>query len=306
MATAAFKSNSKRSSNDKASSPKSNPNNKPENPKQKQRLRRSLSVSAVSRTTTTTCEEEFLNKRDNPLYWGSPEEADNKKNNNNTSEESKVVVVLQNVGQRGRSVVRNSGGQMEIGRRGRSVSRPRFPQSEAEQESRTEITYGGTSGSSSTGKLPVLGVKSFDRRSAHPSRHPSVGSSFDSQVSNWEDGISTSSLSEAEEKTIKAVYEQMKSLEGDNSRKDTTSSEIYETVRSEVRRAIADIQDDLQDCKRSTSTLTHGMPRWQSVCSSNQSNGHNMDPMIGKDSRDEIISRGACKESLDHSSQAYK
>ncbi|GKC00861.1 hypothetical protein Tco_0986997, partial [Tanacetum coccineum] len=49
--------------------------------------------------------------------------------------------------------------------------------SEAEQESRTEITYGGTSGSSSTGKLPVLGVKSFDRRSAHPSRHPSVGSS---------------------------------------------------------------------------------------------------------------------------------
>ncbi|GJX72850.1 hypothetical protein Tco_0311445 [Tanacetum coccineum] len=70
---------------------------------------------------------------------------------------------------------------------------------------------------------------------------------FDSQVSNWEDGISTSSLSEAKEKTIKAVYEQMKSLEGDNSRKDTTSSEIYETVRSEVRRAIAVIQDNLQD-----------------------------------------------------------
>ncbi|GJS97908.1 hypothetical protein Tco_0819078 [Tanacetum coccineum] len=152
------------------------------------KIRRFIKCSAVSRTT---CEEEFLNKRDNPLYWGSPEEADNKKNNNNTSEESKVVVVLQNVAQRGRSVVRNSGGQMEIGRRGRSVSRPRFPQSEAEQESRTGITCGGRSGSirasSSTGKLPVLGVKSFDRRSAHPSRHPSVGSSFDSQVSNWED-----------------------------------------------------------------------------------------------------------------------
>ncbi|GKA18667.1 hypothetical protein Tco_0698582 [Tanacetum coccineum] len=70
---------------------------------------------------------------------------------------------------------------------------------------------------------------------------------FDSQVSNWEDGISTSSLSEAEEKTIKAVYEQMKSLEGDNSRKDTTSSEIYETVRCEVRHAIVVIQDNLQD-----------------------------------------------------------
>ncbi|GJV11999.1 hypothetical protein Tco_1353540 [Tanacetum coccineum] len=226
--------------------PKSNPNNKPENPKQKQRLRRSLSVSAVSRTT---CEEEFLNKRDNPLYWGSPEEADNKKNNN-TSEESKVVVVLQNVAQRGRSVSLEFMRSDENWAPG-SLFPASIPQSEAEQESRTGITYGGTSGSirasSSTRKLPVLGVKSFDRRSAHPSRHPSVGSSFDSQVSNWEDGISTSSLSEAEEKTIKAVYEQMKSLEGDNSRKDTTSSEIYETVRSEVRRAIADIQDDLQD-----------------------------------------------------------
>ncbi|GKD96205.1 hypothetical protein Tco_1380102, partial [Tanacetum coccineum] len=119
--------------------------------------------------------------------------------------------------------------------------------SEAEQESRTGITYGGTSGSirasSSTGKLPVLGVKSFDRRTVHPSRHPSVGSSFDLQVSDWEDGISTSSLSKAEEKTIKA------SLEGDNSRKDTTSSEIYETVRFEVRCAIAVIQDNLPDAR---------------------------------------------------------
>ncbi|GKE63844.1 hypothetical protein Tco_1514211, partial [Tanacetum coccineum] len=61
-----------------------------------------------------------------------------------------------------------------------------------------------------------------------------------------------------------------------------------------------------KSAKEAQRGLTHGMPRWQSVCSSNQSNGHNMDPMIGKDSRDEINSRGACKESLDHSSQAYK
>lgn len=249
MATAAFKSNSKRSNNNDNN--KSNPNN------QKQRLRRSSSVSAISRTTTSC--EEFLNKRDNPLYWAA---SDNNKSNNVVLEEESL-----NVGQRGRSAVRNSA--KGNGRPARSVSRPRLAsstplpaaaafQSEAEQESRTGTTYGGRSGSirssSSTGKLPVLGVKSFDRRSAHPSRHPSVGSSFDSQVSNWEDGISTSSLSEAEEKTIKAVYEQMKSLEGDNSRKDTTSSEIYETVRSEVRRAIADIQDDLQDAiRRNTS-----------------------------------------------------
>lgn len=31
----------------------------------------------------------------------------------------------------------------------------------------------------------------------------------DSQIPNWEDGVSTGSLSEAEEKTIKAVCEQM-------------------------------------------------------------------------------------------------
>ncbi|GJT47221.1 hypothetical protein Tco_0955936 [Tanacetum coccineum] len=58
--------------------------------------------------------------------------------------------------------------------------------------------------------------------------------------------------------------------------------------------------------KEAQRSLTHGMPRWQSMCSSNQSNGHNMDPMIGKDSRDEINLRGACKEIIDHSSQAYK
>ncbi|GJT59849.1 hypothetical protein Tco_1003382 [Tanacetum coccineum] len=39
------------------------------------------------------------------------------------------------------------------------------------------------------------------------------------------------------------------SLERENSRKDTTSSEIYETVRSEVRRAIAVIQDNIQDAR---------------------------------------------------------
>ncbi|GJV92844.1 hypothetical protein Tco_1540657 [Tanacetum coccineum] len=125
MATAAFKSKSKRS-NDKAS-----PNKQAEN--QKQRLRRSLSVSA------------------------------------------KKKKLAKGVGQ---SVVRSNSAasQMENGD-ARSVSRPPF-QSEAEQESRTGITYGGRSGSipasSTTAKLPVLGVKSFDRRSAHPSRHPSL------------------------------------------------------------------------------------------------------------------------------------
>ncbi|XP_023732355.1 uncharacterized protein LOC111880181 [Lactuca sativa] len=292
MATAAFKSNSRRSNAYRGvDSPKTEPPN-PNPLPQKQRLRRSLSVNAVSRSTQIDISE-FLNKRDNPLYWatgGSP--ADNTQTptpidvagggaieieSSGVSKSSNAVV-----GERGRSVKRNpdlrNGGQKEEiggrrrslsrvndngsgnGRRGRSVSRAKLPfrasESEVEQESRIPITYGGRSSSirtsSSNGKLPVNGVKAFEKRSSHPSRHPS----FDSQVPNWEDGISTSSLSEAEEKTIKAVYEQMKSFEGDNSRKDTTStsSEIYETVRSEVRRAIADIQDDLQHAIRRNTT----------------------------------------------------
>ncbi|CAH1427848.1 unnamed protein product [Lactuca virosa] len=292
MATAAFKSNSRRSNAYRGvDSPKTEPPN-PNPLPQKQRLRRSLSVNAVSRSTQIDISE-FLNKRDNPLYWatgGSP--ADNPQTptpidvagGGAIEIESSGVSKSSNAvgGERGRSVKRNSdlrnGGQKEEiggrrrslsrvndngsgnGRRGRSVSRAKLPfgasESEVEQESRIPITYGGRSSSirtsSSNGKLPVNGVKAFEKRSSHPSRHPS----FDSQVPNWEDGISTSSLSEAEEKTIKAVYEQMKSFEGDNSREDTTStsSEIYETVRSEVRRAIADIQDDLQHAIRRNNT----------------------------------------------------
>ncbi|GKD54511.1 hypothetical protein Tco_1287898 [Tanacetum coccineum] len=60
-------------------------------------------------------------------------------------------------------------------------------------------------------------------------------------------------------------------------------------------------------CKRSTKgSDTRNATLAIRVLIKYQSNGHKMDPMIGKDSRDEINSRGACKESLDHSSQAYK
>ncbi|KAL8229407.1 hypothetical protein R6Q57_014307 [Mikania cordata] len=268
MATAAFKSNSKRSDGYGGRNPsKTNPNPAPQKPK----LRRSMSVNALSRSTQFDISTEFLNKRDNPLYWATG--ADNKTETPTSIDvaggdalESKNLNV--GVGQRGRSVKRSSdlgnGGQKgEISgrrrslsrvndsgsgnvRRGRSVSRAKFgygaSESEAEQESRIKRT---DHTSSSTGKLPFSGTKSFERSS-----HPAVGSPFNSQVSNCDDGISTSSLSEAEEKTIKAVYEQMKSFEVDNSRKDTASIEIYETVRSEVRRAIADIQDDLHNAIR--------------------------------------------------------
>ncbi|KAI7745480.1 hypothetical protein M8C21_022582 [Ambrosia artemisiifolia] len=266
MATAAFKSNSKRTTNNNnnntyASTTASSKTN-PINP-QKPKIRRSLSVNALSRSTQLDISSDFLNKRDNPLYWGH-----NNHNNNNTDP---IDVGALDSTQRGRSVNRGgldlkNGGEKEggrrrslsrvdrSGRRGRSVV-PRHKlasESEAEQESRIPITHAsrGRAGraASSTGKLPMSSNASFERNS-----RPSVGSSFDSQVSNCEDGISTGSLSEAEEKTIKAVYEQMKSFEVGNLRKDTASVEIYETVRSEVRRAIADMQDDLHDVIRRNS-----------------------------------------------------
>ncbi|KAK2983481.1 hypothetical protein RJ640_006494, partial [Escallonia rubra] len=73
---------------------------------------------------------------------------------------------------------------------------------------------------------------------------------FSLQNQSWEDGVSTSSLSGAEEKTIKAVFEQMKSFEGDSLAGDTAVSGIYETVQTEVRRAISDIQNDLESAIR--------------------------------------------------------
>jgi len=66
------------------------------------------------------------------------------------------------------------------------------------------------------------------------------------RIPNYEDGTSGGSFSEAEERTIKAVCEQMKPIQGDQmGTGDTAANGIYETVRSEVRRAISDIQNDL-------------------------------------------------------------
>ena len=44
----------------------------------------------------------------------------------------------------------------------------------------------------------------------------------------------------------KVSYFVLQSVQGDNMETDTTASGIYETVRSEVRRAISEIQSDLE------------------------------------------------------------
>ncbi|KAL3537772.1 hypothetical protein ACH5RR_001138, partial [Cinchona calisaya] len=170
--------------------------------------------------------------------------------------------------ERGRSVTRNSGVKNGIGRsvsrvRGRSVSRGPHGTYESDKEQEllplTNARYNSDfkkvvnslksanvvrNGGDVQGRINKSQITSSQCQATECSEDDSV-CSF--QFSNWEDGISTCSLSEAEEKTIKAVSEQMK---GDHWGGDDAASGIYETVRSEVRRAIADIQNGIESAIR--------------------------------------------------------
>ncbi|XP_022968381.1 uncharacterized protein LOC111467644 isoform X2 [Cucurbita maxima] len=69
---------------------------------------------------------------------------------------------------------------------------------------------------------------------------------------SFEDRLSTaSSLSEAEEKTIRAVCEQMKSMKGDCLQGQSSASDIYDIIQYEVRRAVQDIHNDLLNASQS-------------------------------------------------------
>ncbi|MCD9645290.1 hypothetical protein HAX54_034121 [Datura stramonium] len=147
--------------------------------------------------------------------------------------------------------------------RGRSVSRGHYGSAyESEKELQSNIVQRLSSKKvANSSKNPNLVRNDTDRSSQAKSSpgamsHGQVAeysedeSTSSLHISNWEDGVSTCSLSEAEEKTIKAVFEQMKSVRSDQLGADTATSGIYETVRSEVRRAISDIQTDLEDAIR--------------------------------------------------------
>ncbi|KAK9283978.1 hypothetical protein L1049_012236 [Liquidambar formosana] len=322
MAVSVFKSTSKRgnlgisssSSSSRTSTSSGTGRESTKNSPKKVPPRRSRSVSALSRTHLDMASD-FLNKRDNPLFWSSGSPPDKGIESVNPIvvakfdenaigiakfEEilSKSSVTNAKIGsggggggdsRRGRSVLRNadvgnhySGGRKEVGqslsrtdtgRRGRSVSRHPASrghhgtsESEVEQECNLSKSYRDRSNlnSASNNVEKVKLGRSSSQLSDHmmgpltwSSQHllfePSDGSASSlscSQIRNWEDGGSMSSFSEAEEKTIKAVFEQMK---GDNLRGDTATSGIYETVRSEVRRAISDIHDDLESAIRRNS-----------------------------------------------------
>ncbi|XP_031381349.1 uncharacterized protein LOC116195998 isoform X2 [Punica granatum] len=170
---------------------------------------------------------------------------------------------------RGRSTSRSSGKPSETGRsvsRGRvrsvsqrPVSRGHFvsSESEVEQETSPMRNYRNRTGldlmRSSIESVDPGQVKALRTWSSqHPPVEPSTDSASRSRLEfpKWEDGHSAGSFSEVEEKTIKAVCEQMKSVQEQHLGEQPTNTSIYETVRSEVRQAISDIQSDLESSIR--------------------------------------------------------
>lgn len=170
--------------------------------------------------------------------------------------------------QRGRSVfqhqsrysqnVSNQKVQADSGRRGRSLSRCKYYDSESDMDP--------TGNRKGQGRLRNLGTVDNLRYSPN---NPHTDWSIDQQglkrfssqqdFSRFFDSYSScvSSLSDnecsamppnecVEEKTIRSVYEQMKCLRSDHPTGDTYSTGLYETIRSEVWRAVSEIRSDLE------------------------------------------------------------
>ncbi|PIA53265.1 hypothetical protein AQUCO_00900088v1 [Aquilegia coerulea] len=167
--------------------------------------------------------------------------------------------------------------RLDTGRRHRSVSRLRCEDSEGENEKKYGLST--TMKNKNVGNLSPsvqtrISVYSSDSEqsshtrnsqtwsSQHPLCEPSDHFYSCSRAADPEDATSTSSFSEAEEKTIVAFTERMKSFQNDPAEGGSGTGGIYETVRSEVRRAITEIQSDLESViqKKSPLTIVADMP----------------------------------------------
>lgn len=133
MAVAAFKSSSRRANLTTTSATHSagKEGTEKEKPQKKAApIRRSQSVSAFSRRTTTAATNdeisEFLNKRDNPLFWSSGSGSPPKPDATNTKAKTASNGAADD--RRGRSVTKGS--WVDAGRRNRSASRRRCVTSE--------------------------------------------------------------------------------------------------------------------------------------------------------------------------------
>ncbi|XP_042515100.1 uncharacterized protein LOC122089429 isoform X5 [Macadamia integrifolia] len=120
-----------------------------------------------------------------------------------------------------RGVVGRSLSRVDTGRRGRSVSKGHYGNSESEVEKETSLSS-GLRNKNNVRLAPSLEKKAVVTTCASElsdqtrnlqrwsSQHPLLEPSDGSVTSNLEDEISTGSFSEAEEKTIGAVFEQIK------------------------------------------------------------------------------------------------
>ncbi|KAJ1376816.1 hypothetical protein SESBI_49547, partial [Sesbania bispinosa] len=280
MATAAFKSSSRRGSQS-STTPSNTPSSSGRSSNNRAPIRRSRSVSAFSRTSSSLdVSTEFLNKRDNPLFSTTDEVPQSNQTLLETSTPAKgASSAVSNGGARGRSVARNaepgrkdsgrSLSRVDTGRRTRSasqcpVSRRHLnystSESEAECKDGNDLKFvgssrkGGLVGRSDNGMADQ--AKALRTWS---SQHSSIevldcfaATLSGLQTQNCDDVDSTASSGfGSDEKTIKAVCEQIKSVQRDQ----PEARDLYETVRSEVRRAISEIQIDLQSAiQRNNST----------------------------------------------------
>ncbi|ESW05532.1 hypothetical protein PHAVU_011G187500 [Phaseolus vulgaris] len=262
MAVAAFKSSSRRATQSSASSNASSSSGR-SSTRAPNPTRRSRSVSAFARGGSDISTE-FLNKRDNPLF--------------DETQSAKTVPETSTARAAARSAEparRESGralSRAESGRRTRSVSQSpvssrhlNYSTSESEVECKEgnglKLVWsnrkGDLVGRSENGVTDQ--VKDLNTWS---SRHSSVEVSdcftatlpgFQTQTCDEEASTASSGFG-SDEKTIKAVFEQIKSVQGDL----PEANDIYETVRSEVRRAISEIQFELQSAiqKRNVTAIS--------------------------------------------------
>lgn len=143
MATAAFKSSSRRSNSDKAPP--------------KRRAQRSLSVSAFSRRSESDIDSDFLITRDNPLFFTTKDSVSTpgEYNNNNDDDDDNVEALKGEIGF-GLKGVDGSGLKSNVGQRGRSISRNldnRKKNGVGRSLSRGPSVYGGAS---EVGKFIIL------------------------------------------------------------------------------------------------------------------------------------------------------
>ncbi|XP_054810844.1 uncharacterized protein LOC129312323 [Prosopis cineraria] len=170
----------------------------------------------------------------------------------------------------GRKETVRSLSRVDNGRRNRSasevpVSRRHYSTSESEAEQDCSIIkskdgsnlkFLGSNGKGDLSRSNNGVMEQTKKLQAWSSQDSSFVASVNSAVissrlhkPNCEDAVSTAnSVWDSEEKTIKAVCEQMKSAPPDI----LEASDIYETVRSEVRHAIFEIQNDLESAIRSS------------------------------------------------------